>query len=220
MPKVNQDWALVMWLNADAAHLELFLVDINAGWEAFEHSLWAREWRKQKPQRSLLDMTPIETPPDGDLAPVLEASTAGVLQQEKRKRKARTRHPAEGVVLADPVGEASPHTDSEVAGSIDAYHDERRAWLQTRIDTIGQHPTARMALANCWPKDIPTLRASDAHTSEELAVIRHLLDDIEKVHSVSFAPREPGAREEAQATARVVKLFPDATIINEEGTTA
>lgn len=49
MPAVDQHWGLILGLNAGQATLELFLVDLAAGWEAFAHSMWARNWRKGRP---------------------------------------------------------------------------------------------------------------------------------------------------------------------------
>jgi hypothetical protein len=46
-PAVDQTKGLIFWLNAGAANLELYLVDLVAGWEAFQHSMWTRAWRNQ-----------------------------------------------------------------------------------------------------------------------------------------------------------------------------
>ena len=48
MPHVDQRSGLIMWLNAGTGKLELFLVDLEAGWEAFERSMWARGWRNRQ----------------------------------------------------------------------------------------------------------------------------------------------------------------------------
>jgi hypothetical protein len=45
MPAVDQARALVMHLPAGEGRLDLYLVDIARGWEAFEHSMWTRGWR-------------------------------------------------------------------------------------------------------------------------------------------------------------------------------
>lgn len=45
MPAVDQNRALVMHLPAGQGRLDLYLVDIARGWEAFEHSMWTRGWR-------------------------------------------------------------------------------------------------------------------------------------------------------------------------------
>lgn len=48
MPAVDQEYGLIFWLNAGTAELELWLVDLVKGWEAFQVSLWARAWRTDK----------------------------------------------------------------------------------------------------------------------------------------------------------------------------
>jgi hypothetical protein len=48
MPEVDQRYGLVMWLDAGSNKLELFLVELEPGWEAFEHSIWTRHWRSRR----------------------------------------------------------------------------------------------------------------------------------------------------------------------------
>jgi hypothetical protein len=48
MPAVDQDTAIVIHLPAGQATCTLYNVDIAAGWEACQHALWARGWRKRK----------------------------------------------------------------------------------------------------------------------------------------------------------------------------
>lgn len=45
---VDQEVAIVVHLPAESGSVELYEVDIRAGWEAVEHSLFARKWRKRK----------------------------------------------------------------------------------------------------------------------------------------------------------------------------
>jgi hypothetical protein len=77
MPPVDQDWGLIMWLNAGTGELELFLVDLNAGWQAFEHSMWARGWRNAKVAHPIEDRPPLPTKPD-DLLEQLTASVEAI----------------------------------------------------------------------------------------------------------------------------------------------
>ena len=48
MPKVSQDVGLVIHLPAGESRCELHLIDIAAGWEAFERAMWVRSWRTRK----------------------------------------------------------------------------------------------------------------------------------------------------------------------------
>ena len=77
MPRVDQDWGLIMWLNAGTGQLELFLVDLNAGWAAFQHSMWARDWKNAKLAHPIKDRPGLPTQP-GELLGQLEASVEAV----------------------------------------------------------------------------------------------------------------------------------------------
>lgn len=48
MPEVDQKIGLVLWLPAGKAEASLHVVDLEAGWEATQHALWARSWRARK----------------------------------------------------------------------------------------------------------------------------------------------------------------------------
>jgi hypothetical protein len=48
MPELDLDTAIVIHLPAGSGRCELLDVNIAAGWEAVEHSIWAREWRKRR----------------------------------------------------------------------------------------------------------------------------------------------------------------------------
>jgi hypothetical protein len=74
MPAVDQSNGLVFWLNAGTGQFEIFLVDLNAGWEGFEHSMWARGWSKAQPQSKY--------EPQGSLVPVLQASLDAINQSK------------------------------------------------------------------------------------------------------------------------------------------
>lgn len=48
MPELDKKVGLVIHLPAGEARCVLHLVDLVAGWEAFERSMWTREWRKNR----------------------------------------------------------------------------------------------------------------------------------------------------------------------------
>lgn len=48
MPEVDQKIGLVLWLPYGRDIAELHVVDLDAGWEAAQHALWARSWRSRK----------------------------------------------------------------------------------------------------------------------------------------------------------------------------
>jgi hypothetical protein len=206
MPAVDQDWGLIFWLPADEGNLHLYLVDLQAGWEAFEKSMWTRGWRKAKPQREWPG--PVPTSAD-NLLPALEASLAA----------AAARHPS-AVPLPPqeppPAPEAAsvPEAPSEAPGAAEM---PLREWLQGRINAIGEHPQARSTLGRDWPQDIPTLRRSEAHSAEDLAVIEQLCDAVERRWQLTFPPPRPGSE---QAMGRLLDLFPGSSIHPDQETPA
>jgi hypothetical protein len=158
MPAVDQHTGLIFHLDAGTGVLNLYLLDLDAGWKAFELSMAAREWSRAKVSA---EYTP------GDLTPALEASV-----------------------------EAAETT-------------KLRAWLQGRIDTVGAHSAAAgLDLGQSWPPDLPTLRASDAHTPAQLDAIELLLNGIERRWEIPFPPPHPGG---LLAAKRIQQAFPGST---------
>lgn len=169
MPAVDQETGLILWLNAGSGELELHLIDLNAGWDAFQQCMWARNWRKRDLARQL-NVTKLPEGADATLTDRLEAS----LRAMHAKHPAGTRW--------------SASTDQEV-----------REWLQLRINDIGQHTEARQDLIKHWPHDIPTLKSGKDITREQLAVIEQLLDGVEGRHGLLFPPPKPLDEQEATA---------------------
>jgi hypothetical protein len=91
MPQVDQARALVMHLPAGQGRLDLYLVDIARGWEAFQHSMWTRGWRNTAKAIA----TPLVT--DDSLVEQLQLSLDAV-----KPRKGEPAPPAE-VVSEDVV---------------------------------------------------------------------------------------------------------------------
>src|SRR5262245_11301347 len=184
MPYLDPAHGLVMWLPQGEARLELWLVDLHAGWDAFGHSMWARGWSRGHPEQRLTTVAPA----DPELIELLEQSIA---QVEDRKAK----------------DAPTPLIDVYQPGP-QLYRD----WLQGRIDVIGAHKDARKDLAASWPDDTPTLRAWPGHSTEQLDLIETLLVAIEARYGIPFPPPRPGTdAQEAAATAIVLDLFPGAT---------
>lgn len=59
MPDLDQELAVVIHLPAGEAKAMLYKVDIAAGWEAFQQSMWARDWRKRKDLLEPVDLDQI-----------------------------------------------------------------------------------------------------------------------------------------------------------------
>jgi len=188
MPEVDQETGVILHLNAGTGQLVVYTVNLEAGWEAFQHSLWTRGWRGSRP---FAQGAPLPT----DLEPALEESLRAAADRAAGITRSGMRHPANGPDLSQ--------EDSRVV---------RRRWLQARVDEIGQHPDARAELMRKWPKDVPPLKASTDHTDSQLTAIDELLWAVEGRHQLKFPP----AMQE-YATAKIVAMFPGSTVEGEGG---
>lgn len=194
MPEVDQRHGLIINLRPGSAKVRLHVVDIEAGWEAFNLSLAARQWRSMR--ALAMDLPPIE-------------------------RRVQPLHvPPPALALVPPVAEAARRAIDGSAGAASATADPRpstgelREWLQQRVDTIGAHATARETLAHRWGAlGVPSLRSSTAHTAEELAAIEALCDDIEARYGLPFGPSRPGDGHVTEAgwLSRLLGEFPGTT---------
>ena len=107
-------------------------------------------------------------------------------------------------------GDLVPLLEASIAQAQRDRAPSLRDWLQGRINVIGEHPEARVDLGSRWPADMPTLRASQAHTPHQLELIEGLLDGVERRWEIRFPPPKP----EEQAVAKVLDMFPGSTITN------
>jgi hypothetical protein len=217
MPVVDQDNALVIWLDTDKGTCSLWLVDIRQGWEAFEHSMWARSWRKRDVAHPLADGPFVRATADEDLVPALKASVAelarrGIMASGDAEARVvsvetggRRYEPAPGGGMVD-VGPAGEPVDDARAEARDEDEDHTpavRAWLQERIDAIGAHPRARADLAASWPL-ASTLQTQATHSPDELDLMATTLDQVERRHKIPFPEPRPGV----DLLATVLKIFP------------
>jgi hypothetical protein len=198
MPAVDQHHGLIFWLNAGTGVMELHLVDLDRGWEAFGHSMWTRGWRSTEPHEPY-------TP--GDLTSLLAKSIkcercgAGLVEDQG----ASWPHCPVCDWCPDCGVSHEPHADARVLPPQDETDASLREWLQDRIDKIGAHPKARADLGARWPAGLPTVNGSLSHTEEQFAEIERLLDLVEGRWGMKFPPAKP-----QEDDARVVALFPGA----------
>lgn len=106
MPAVDQDKALVIHLPAGKATCTLYEVDIAAGWEAAQHALWTRNWRKRK--NLAVPATQIGGGEPAPTTPQVEPAPPAVTPKKRRTfgDELRARTPAAPVGVeeaADPV---------------------------------------------------------------------------------------------------------------------
>lgn len=229
MPEVDQAHGLIVNIRPGSAHVDLYVVDIAAGWEAFRLSLAARAWRGQR--ALAMDLPPLARRVDplhavgrrlSVVPEVVEAAGAGRAIDGSGPAPAASA--LEGIAVD--AGATSPAQG--MAGHPSAAEpfttgiEELRAWLQGRIDTIGAHATARGSFAYRWGAlGVPTLRASTTHTPEQLAAIEALCDDVERDHSMPFGPSRPGGGHVTQEDwlQRFLHVFPGTTTITNTSTT-
>jgi hypothetical protein len=111
-----------------------------------------------------------------------------------------------------------PDLTRQLAESLVVVQDRKhRAWLQERIDVIGQDREARTYLSDCWPDDLPLLSQVETHTRAELNEIKELLDTIERQFSIGFGPPEP--QPSFDALAYLMAAFPGSTVLTGKTTT-
>jgi hypothetical protein len=190
MPDVDQENALIMWLNAGSERLELFVVDLVAGWDAFTHSMWVRNWRNLQVAQPLAGLPTAQE--SDDLVPLLEASLTAVSASPETE------------VIDVYQDEDSPQARAA------SYIDEVRRWLAGRITQISHYHAAATDLRGSWPGDLPTLRSSEDHTPEQLAVIEQLLDGVERRHRLPFPPDRP----KTDDMGTLLYMFPGSIITN------
>jgi hypothetical protein len=186
MPDVDLDNALVIWLPANTGRCELFLVDIAAGWEAFTHSLWAREWRKRDVAM------PLE---GGGFKPATTDLSAA---------------------LTESLTQLKVEVEETIVADLPDFTVALRAWLQSRIDTIGAAGAEpRRALINEWPEGVASLQSSTEHTPEQLTLIEGVLDVVERRHRIVF----PEPRPTADPLGLVLHIFPNSTDVTPDAGT-
>jgi hypothetical protein len=206
MPEVDQENGLVIWLDAGTGHCELHLVDLSAGWEAFELSMAARAWRKAVVSMPFGTDRWRRTPAEDEIAGLLADSIA--------QQSVSGDGPGDGE--ASPAGAVATVDDARAEVQGEDFTAALRAWLQGRVDAIGSHPQARTDLARSWPTEtlagvvlpVPTLLTSTDHAPEQLAAIEEVLRQVERRHQLRFPEPRP---EPASETALVLHMFPGST---------
>ncbi len=120
VPDVRQDVAVVIHLPAGEARCVLYEVNIAAGWEAFQKSMWARAWRSRKDLAQPLA-----------IAPPAEATVAAV---SRLLEQARALPPAAARLVRDSWPAGAP-TLTTVAGWTDELLAQVAALIESAAKT-------------------------------------------------------------------------------------
>jgi hypothetical protein len=172
-------------LDTDVVTATLWHVDLEAGRLAGELACAARDWSTTG---GVFGQSV-----EGPVATTVEVASPSRLEEELAA-SLRARGVPESLI-------AGPELEAEV-----------RAWLQARVDVCGRHEAARAHVVAAWPPGVPTLRRSEAHTTDELALIERVLDDVEARHSIPFGPSRPGGPRPEGWLAALLGAFPSTTI--------
>ena len=199
MPVVDQTEGLIIWAPAGSATCELYSCDLVEGWIGFLLAHEVYKWR-QTVKGAPRPYSQFSMPARPTLRAVPELGAIDLLEA-KLELEAELDESLESALENAPV---RPVAEKYKGAEHDASLELVRAWLQTRIDVIGEHTAARVNLGQLWPQlEVPTLRDSSAHTRAQLDKICRLLDDIEARHSIPFGATDPSA------PAIIRRHFPD-----------
>lgn len=166
MPTVSAERAVIIHVQPESGSCELHWLDLTIGAQALDLAIAVREIRKAKPLLAI-DPTVTGAPP----APGPADPFAGLPDETGAPQKPR------------PV--------------------ERREWLRARIANIlaAEVPAATLAEMNVdspatlmvqwWPEGVATLKASDAHTDDELSAIAERCTMVEAALGLTFPDPDP-----------------------------
>jgi len=111
MPELSRSTGLVIHLPAGEARCELHLIDLEAGWEAFEHSMWTRKWRMR---RDLARLFTVEAPPAFDEV----ATSAFTPEVEGERPGTDVRPPVPGTIEPPPFDDVVASPQAETHGRV------------------------------------------------------------------------------------------------------
>lgn len=176
--RVDQDFGIILHLNAGSGELNVFSVDLNAGWEAFTHSMWTKRWRNARPFTEGL-------PPTTDLTPALEESI-------------RARADAAAGITRSGVSQS--HNDRRTQW-LQARIDTVGAHAAARADLVAQWPTGVPPLKTGGTFNATQLDAVDAllwaiEGRHKLTFPPPSPDDVESREIARIHELFPGAVEE------------------------
>lgn len=209
MPAVDQCRAILFHVPALMGECRIYEIDIEAGWQAVRHAMWARDWRKRKNLYELVlsvdgngEIARAAQPEgdDGNNEPA-SAVTADAGASTGARMSQKGGEAGSPSAEDPPARPSSPpgHRDdlSELPGVQHPMADVdpvRWAWARGRVDDIKAHPEARRRLAGLWSMlDYIPLFPNEANPDRpgprcwhELSRIIGLCDLVEMEFSLPF----------------------------------
>jgi hypothetical protein len=181
---VDTTVGLLVHLPSGKATCDVYEVDLTLGLEAARLASSVRAWQKRK-----------------DVVTKISQPTHGVSEEKTGEKSAVAANPSVPVpspVTVEQVQQAFP-------GSMIVADPDKREWIANRVRAIVAHSTeAVQYLMNVWPDGVPTLKASQDHTNEQLDLIASALDRTERQHEMPFGTPDPTLpKPEARPVAQV-----------------
>ena len=182
MPKVSQDVGLVIHLPAGEARCELHLIDIAAGWEAFERAMWVRSWRSRKdltkPYTVAVEHAPVPAPPpfDEPPAPSPDRLTAPTAVEKRSGTQS-------GTPTQKPSAYPEPLTPAAQKAQLRTSPAEGDIADSEAFDALERHYVELSASARSWITELAksaqqngvSFHAKEARTVRRFEIIRALV---------------------------------------------
>ena len=179
MPKISREVGLVIHLPAGEGRCELHLVDLVAGWEAFERAMWVRNWRSRKdlakPYTSpaAIAPEPAPEPPPFDEPPAAPEPLTPAAQHAQ---------------VATSPDEGGP-ADADAFTALERHYSElqpgARSWITQLAKSAQQHGVSFHAKETWTVRRFELIRAlvalalSDSHDDDTLrAVLASVVGDV------------------------------------------
>ena len=185
MPKVSQDVGLVIHLPAGESRCELHLIDIAAGWEAFERAMWVRSWRTRKDLTRPYTPTATAKPAPAPEPPPFDEPPEPLTPAAQRAQLRTS--PTEGDMADADAFDALERHYGELSASA-------RSWITELAKSAQQHGVSFHAKEARTVRRFEIIRAlvalalSNSHDDETLrAILASVVGDV-----ANFANVTPG----------------------------
>lgn len=200
-PESVNEWALIIHADSSGERVEVYWADINAGRIGLALAREVKKWRRRDDLLTIAHRFHV-------VVPEVDRESSGFTGNETEDSSVPTTPPVGRFETPDqppptvapepePRSHGEPRTSPVEPRSLDARHE----YLAGRVRAlIGHSETAKQALARAWPTGVSGLR-NDGQSWEQLDLIEHAVQMVERDHSVPFYPAfvDPAIEEAKQA---------------------